>query len=59
SVIEIVGTSSVCRPSQERNRVYVRRHTQNVHPDCEMGNDKSYSSIAHLGYFEVNKTYTC
>jgi len=34
SVVEIVETLTVCRPSQERNRVSSRRHTQNVDPDC-------------------------
>jgi len=35
SVVEIVGILTVCRPSQERNRVYARIRTQYVHPNCE------------------------
>jgi len=36
SVVEIVGTQTVCRPLQEINRVYAKRHTQNVQPDCKI-----------------------
>jgi hypothetical protein len=35
SVVENVGTLTACRPLQEINRFYSRRHTDNVNPDCE------------------------
>jgi hypothetical protein len=35
SVIEIVGTLTVGHLLQERNRVYLRRHTQNDDSDCK------------------------
>jgi hypothetical protein len=35
SFIKVVGKLPVCHPSQERNRIYARIHTQQVHPDCE------------------------
>ncbi|KAG1853925.1 hypothetical protein DFJ58DRAFT_789120, partial [Suillus subalutaceus] len=45
SVFEIVGTLTVCRSLQETNRVYARRHTQNIYPDLRMGNERNINGL--------------